>query len=471
MLTGPSSAAGVGILATVLLIGAMTATCASGSAAERVTVRYEPTDEIFPNPERGFYHQRTARVRASAAAGGYTPLDAAELASIRDEESTTLLLRMYYLDPFVDRPISDAYLTSMQADFDAVRVAGVKAIVRFAYRGGRDIEPYNATKARILAHIDQLAPVLRANVDVIAAAQAGFIGRWGEWWHGYASHEFTRGESGVDYSHYAEVVAALLDALPDGRFVQVRTPRYKQLVAGSEMPLTQDAAYTNSLLSRVGHHNDCFLATDTDMGTYSGDADRDYLALDSVHAPVGGETCRPYEPHSLCQNALAEMERFHWSYINWDYHGEVLDSWRDECLDEIQRRLGHRLELISTDMPAEVDAAGTTTIRVVLRNVGFAAPYNPRDVEIVLRDVASGAEKTFAAEADPRHWLAGETHAVEWALPPAAVAAGSYELFLNLPDPQPSLRANPAYSIRLANASVWETETGYNRLRGAFTVR
>ncbi len=469
MLAIPSSPGGVCILGTVLLMGMMAATRANGAGPERVTVRYEPTDAIFPNPERGFYHQRTARVRGDDATGGYTPLEAAELASIRDEESTTLLLRMYYLDPFVDGPIADAYLTSMQADFDAVRVAGVKAIVRFAYRGGRDIEPYNATKAWILAHIDQLTPVLGAHIDVIAAAQAGFIGRWGEWW--YASHEFTREGGGADYSHYAEVVAALLDALPDERFVQVRTPSYKQAVTGVATPLGADTAYGDSLGARVGHHNDCFLATDTDMGTYSGESDREYLALDTLYAPMGGETCRPYAPHSLCENALAEMARFHWSYINWDYHGEVLDSWRGECLDDVQRRLGYRLELVSTDMAAEVHATETTAIRVVLRNVGFAAPYNPRDVEIVLRDVASGEERTFAALVDPRMWLAGETHSVEWTLPPAAVPLGSYELYLNLPDPQPSLRANTAYSIRLANAGAWEAATGYNHLRSAFSVR
>ena len=229
--------------------------------------------------------------------------------------------------------------------------------------------------------------------------------------------------------------------------------------------MTADAAYSDSLVARVGHHNDCFLATDTDMGTYSGERDREYLALDTLYAPMGGETCRPYPPHSLCENALAEMARFHWSYLNWDYHGDVLDSWRGDCLDEVQRRLGYRLELVSMEAPAEVDAAAATAIRVVLRNVGFAAPYNPRDVEIVARDVASGDERTFAAEADPRRWLAGETHAIEWTLPPGAMPAGPYALFLNLPDPQPSLRANPAYSIRLANVGVWEPETGYNRLR------
>lgn len=460
------------MFATALLLTLMVAERALG--AGRVTVDYEPTDAIFANPERGFYHQLTARVdrRDDPAADSYAPLLAEDLARSRIEENTTLVLRMYYLDPFIDRAISEAYLASVEADFDALRAAGVKGIVRFAYSGPRDVEPHNATKRRILSHIDdQLAPILATNADVIAAVQAGFVGRWGEWWHGYASYEFARGESGVDYGHYAEVVAALLAALPDGRFVQVRTPGYKKLVTGATRPLGPDTAYTTSAVARVGHHNDCFLADDTDMGTYSGERDREYLERDTLYAPIGGETCRPNEPDSLCDSALRELARFHWSYLNWDYHGEIIESWRGECLDEIQRRLGYRLELASGEFPTDVAAGGELRITLVLRNVGFAAPFNPRDVEIVLRRPESGAETALRSSADPRRWLAGQTHTITVTATLSDLAPGEYELFLNLPDPQPTLRGVPAYSIRLANAGAWEESTGYNRLGRAVRVR
>jgi hypothetical protein len=402
----------------------------------------------------------------------YAPLQVTDLTRSRVEEHTTLILRMYYLDPFIDGPISGAYLESVNADFDALRAAGAKAIVRFAYSGPRDVKPYNATKGRILSHIDdQLAPILRTHADVIAAVQAGFIARWGEWWHGYASHEFARTESGVDYSQYAEVVDALLATLPDGRSVQVRTPGYKKLVTGVTSPLGADTAYTTAVVARVGHHNDCFLANATDMGTYSGERDRAYLERDTLYAPIGGETCRPNEPHSACENALSELARFHWSYLNWDYHGDIIESWRGDCLDDIQRRLGYRLELVSGDFPAEVVAADGLAITLTLRNVGFAAPYNPRDVEIILRDVESHAEVALTATEDPRRWLAGEPHTFSVTATHADLLPGAYELFLNLPDPQPSLRAIPAYSIRLANESIWEHATGYNILRHTVRIR
>ena len=41
---------------------------------------------------------------------------------------------------------------------------------------------------------------------------------------------------------------------------------------------------------------------------------------------------------------------------------------------------------------------------------------------------------------------------------------GDYKLYLNLPDPYPTLHDDPRYSIRLANDSVWDEATGYNLL-------
>jgi len=47
---------------------------------------------------------------------------------------------------------------------------------------------------------------------------------------------------------------------------------------------------------------------------------------------------------------------------------------------------------------------------------------------------------------------------------PQEMPNGEYELYLNLADPEETLYANPAYSVRLANKDVWEASTGYNKL-------
>ena len=58
-----------------------------------------------------------------------------------------------------------------------MRGAGVKCILRFAY-AQRIGEP-DAPLSVVLGHLEQLAPIVQENVDVIAVVQAGLIGTWG----------------------------------------------------------------------------------------------------------------------------------------------------------------------------------------------------------------------------------------------------------------------------------------------------
>ncbi|HMN30692.1 MAG TPA: DUF4874 domain-containing protein, partial [Caldilineaceae bacterium] len=143
-------------------------------------VTYTPSDANFANPERGFYHY--IETRASAP----EPYDLNTLRSYREDEAITLLYCINYLDEFVERPISADFLAHIASNLATVREAGLKCVLRFAYTDDWNNEepPYgDASKAQILAHIDQLEPLLRANSDVIATMQAGFIGVWGEWYY------------------------------------------------------------------------------------------------------------------------------------------------------------------------------------------------------------------------------------------------------------------------------------------------
>ena len=51
------------------------------------------------------------------------------------------------------------------------------------------------------------------------------------------------------------------------------------------------------------------------------------------------------------------------------------------------------------------------------------------------------------------------------------MADGEYELLLFLPDKHDELEASPSYSVRFANDGVFETWSGYNKLRHSLTVR
>ena len=95
----------------------------------------------------------------------------------------------------------------------------------------------------------------------------GFVGAWGEWY--FTQHFGNQGAiSAAQWQDRRDVVDALLAALPTTTPVQLRTPAFKQHFFGAA-PLSAAAAFSGSDASRVGHHNDCFLASEDDAGTYT----------------------------------------------------------------------------------------------------------------------------------------------------------------------------------------------------------
>jgi hypothetical protein len=139
-------------------------------------VEYQGHDSIICNPERGFMHY------SNSSTGSYNNLDLADLLSYR-EEGITVMFRYFNLDDFTASDISGDYLIGMKKDFDILRQAGMKVVMRFSYCESMD-KPYgDAPIDIVLRHIEQVKPILQENSDVILVVQAGFIGAWGEWYY------------------------------------------------------------------------------------------------------------------------------------------------------------------------------------------------------------------------------------------------------------------------------------------------
>jgi len=488
----------------ILLITLSVTIVDCATAQSFVTNTYTISDEDFANPERGFYlHTET---RASAPSGLPANLASFRISGRSDPNNTyttrlSLVLRVFYLDSFIDAPISTSFLNATQSDFDFLRAQGFKAIVRFAYSKDTT-RPFNEpTKARILEHIDQLTPLLRRHRDVIAVLQQGFIGAWGE---GYYTDVFsTAGQAftAQNWTNRAEVLDALLAAVPTERMVQVRVPQQKQKhLYGVTAPTSSAAtpsstAYNGTAAARIGFHNDCFLADNTDLGTFN-DYDgatsaqdilnlRNYAALETRYAAMGGETCIENPPVDDCASAGgradSDLALFHYSYLHQGYNANVNDDWvAQSCIEAIKRRLGYRLQLASFRARTEARPGQAFPFTLELQNVGYAAPFNSRGLELVLRHETSG--RRFFAELsrdfDLRFCLPGTNHIFGAGLAlPDSLPAGRYELLLHLPDAAPSLYGQVPYSIRLANVSVegtnvpvWEATTGYHRLGQWLTV-
>lgn len=416
-------------------------------AAQDVTRVYKESEAVFPNPERGLFVSRNFpkdRDDADLFAKGYRVVHG-----------------QVGMEAFRDRPLPAEFLKQLGERLGLARMAGVKILLRFAYdftAKGQD-----APRERVLEHLERLKPVLAANEDVIVAMEAGFIGAWGE---GHSS------KNGLDKPEVRkEILKATLEALPKSRMVQLRTPGYAKLAYGDE-PLTEADAFTGTAQARTGHHNDCFLADDSDMGTYTpGPVEpwKKYAERWTKYTVMGGETCKLSPPRSDGKTALAELARFHWSMLHEGYHPGVIKAWKDQgAWDEIQRRLGYRLSLVEASWPASVPKGGSFTLNVRLRNSGFASMFNPRTVYAVL-----SREKTRHVVAlegvDPRRWWGGE-EAKFSAKVPVPAEPGGYRLGLWLPDAAAALRDRPEYAVRFANEDVWDAATGENILTPEFKV-
>ena len=424
-----------------------------------VNVEYTPSQEIFPNPERGFY--KYSKIDLTTGTGA---LSANQLAAYR-QNSITLLGRMIYLKKFRNAPLSQAALDEVERDFVTARNSGVKLIVRFAYSESQE-EP-DAPLNIIKQHLDQLKPVLERNADVIYTVQAGFIGAWGEWY--YSSNNLNTAGA------QAEVIKKLLEAVPKSRTIQLRTPAYKQQYFQRNTPLTYQEAFQETDISRVGHHNDCFLASTTDYGTYKNPTvDKAFLNKECLFVPIGGETCPPTDVDPADSfKAQTEMRNLRWSYLNEDYYKPVNDAWKiDGGMNNIARELGYRFQLTAGDFSKSIKPGGKFYARMLIKNLGYAPIYNKRWVEIILKN--NNTEEKYRLrldETEPRFWqpLATNEIIAEGGVP-AEIPEGSYSVYLNLPDAAPAIYANPHYSIRLANEDVWEASTGYNKVFENLTI-
>jgi len=448
-----------------ILAAAVVAAVPSNAVGDSVTHHYTPTYQVFPNPERGFYrwigrgalddlNANYAQVRAGGDSLAYTRLD---------------------LSAYRSTPIPPTVLANYEAGFQRLRDAGVKGILRIVY--ANDAGEPDAPLARLQQHLAQLKPLFAENADVIAFIQAGVIGAWGEW---HSTYNYQ--EPGQPYTLYnlpspenrRAVMTSLLDAFPSPLTVHLRRPWWKDPDYGEDAlfpgeQVTEATAFTGIPVSRVGHHNDCFLSNETDMGTYEpGDpsGQRAFLREDTQFVPLGGETCVVHAVYSRCDYAANQMQSLRYTYLNRDYNRDVLAVWQNEgCFDEVEQRLGYRFELVSAELPTVIRSGQPFDWEITVRNVGFAPASNPRPVYLRIFTAEGTAADLPLEGVDPRRWLPSDpitfsgSSTVEFPSLPASAG-----LALWFPDPSEGLRDRPEYAIRLANEAVWNDSAGTNTL-------
>lgn len=436
-------------------------------AAPVVFTQFSGTDAEIANPERGFYRW------------AWTDLDQFSKSDGADayKNGIRIVYAMVRLDGYKSSALPASLLSRLRTAFANARQSGVKVIPRFVYNYPASETEYrdvtDASLSRVLAHIAQLKPVLQENTDVIAYLQAGFIGAWGEW--------HTSSSGLASSTNRTAIRDALLDAMPKDQFVQFRYPPH--LMAWFASAPGESSALNGSAASRSGVHNDCFLASATDVGTYSDNAStrteqRNYTMALSKVTPFGGETCNPADedgaqPRTSCAAILGEGKQFSLTYLNSEYYTEAFHSrWKkDGCYAEVQRSMGYRLEFLSTEHAATAAAGAAWPIRIAVRNVGWARPYKPRQLSVFLKHRVSGNVLKLVTSVDPRTWTAGNTFAHDTSVGiPSTAQPGEYDIYLALPDGAAQVNGDPRFAVRPANADNAGSRQAWDAALGAFST-
>ncbi len=417
-----------------------------------VTIKESYTEDSsvnIDNPDRGLYdsdynldinesYNRFEDVHKNGYSLAYAPID------LENYLTTDIL--------------PDGLLKTVEKNLSDAKSASVKIIFRVKYSSaiGQD----DPTKEIAISHLNQLKPILQKYKNSISVIQAGVIGAWGEW------HDLTGDYADTD-TEYKEnrkaIIAKLIEIFPD-KYIQIRTPMHKELLygdssnygdIGSGGKITSDIAFSNDVRAKIGHHNDCFLADDTDNGTYASNDIKfwqEYVVNDSRYAPIGGETCKNSD-YLSCDNTLSEMKKYHYSYMNGAFKKSVIDRWKDEkCYETIKEDLGYRL--VAKELSVVYDSIYMKIILSV-QNRGFASPYIKSDMNFILE----GGDKkyTYNISMDSRTLYANETKELRQEIDLSRVESGDYCLYLQI--------ASGDSSIKLSNKEIWDDKTKTNRLK------
>ena len=409
------------------------------------------------NPDRGFYdasfelqQEQKSNIFQSTKNNGYT-----------------LAFARINLNKYIKtKTIPDATIKTIEKHLNEAEKLGIKLILRIMYRNTRtENDPSLDT---ISKHLHQLKPILIKHKNIISVVQAGLIGVWGEW-HSF-SGDFNQSNPNYIQNRKA-VIAKLLEIFPN-KYIQIRNPMQKELLYGEykkygdttdKAKTTKQNAYTNNIISHIGHHNDCFLSDLTDSGTYESkniDFWKQYVIDESKYVPVGGETCNNNQVFTNCRTSLEELKKFNYAFLNDNYNPNVLQSWKNNgCYNEIKNNLGYRLVASSLSIK---HSTKSIDINLKIKNKGFSSPYLNQPITFLLKDT-NNTYKFLQTNLDLRKFYPNETITLKDKFILKSIKKGSYCLYLSI--------GSSYSSIRLSNANLWDTNSSSNKLTCGIDIK
>jgi hypothetical protein len=357
--------------------------------------------------------------------------------------------------------IPASYLTSLQARLDAVRAVGSKCIIWGSYAD--NMPASDATAAQMVKHLGQLAPVFKANADVIPYL-VGFVGAWGEW-HSSLSGNTCTGDNSAGtscataWANQLLIRDAMTSAVAPTTIVQHRYPA--DMMRWYPTALSSTNAFDGSVQSRTGFKNDCQLSGSGDTGTWTNaSAQQSYLDQATNYAPYGGETAiNCATPHrTSCSETLADWSRWHLTWFKGPPESAQLVEWISAwtsggCKNEIYNKMGYRFQIDQVTHQSSAAKGTSFSVNVDMRNVGLSRLFSARSLVVTLRNQSTGA--LITAKAGDLRLLAPQATASSRitvnVTVPSTAAAGTYDVYLSAPDIFSTTAADARYAIRFAN--------------------
>lgn len=449
---------------------------------------------VYPNPERGIIDgHENSRLRHLKI--GLNPWDKSNV--IRQNGTP--------LKDYMDNEVIKA-----KAD-------GVKLIPRINYMWfTQEDQSDNREEPNpddIQIQVGNFLNLMKNYSQYIAYFEVGVFGNFGEW-----HYAFVPPNRNNKWQYFSDkwwmrdvIVKQYINTFPD-KFVAVRYPDW---VKSFTPDYGRNGYSTSGLLfsSRIGHHNDCFNANETDEGTWQGSSSqiaelKKFQSSDTKSKIMVGEMCPgdndwwkdQYKKDTVINalkhrrwDALAVSPKLNiWWNKNLDAYKKT-DQYRvgDVPLySYLAAHLGYRFHLTYANLPDNVvRGQGPYKGKIEFINKGWGKLYNTRNTKLVFYNTSTNTIAGSVAiskisdcllAATPRNAqeiaMYGERKEVcnfEFSVP-STVKTGIYDYFLEIADKDPQLAKDPRYNIRLATelpggAKMWwdntlKKEVGWNKL-------
>ncbi len=375
-------------------------------------------------------------------------------------------------EPAVTGPLSTAMLNAMSSRLASYAGIGVRLLICFLYNFG-PIGPgaMDAPIDVISENIDQVAPILLQNQDLIFSMEAGFIGTWGEW------HDSTNGN---DTAAAQQIVLDKESSYFSGVFpITVRYPGDLIQYVGNSTPSNELGFYDAYYLSDSddgGTWDTCSTNAGYCLSDYTVDQLQSYAAAVSTTTMFQGEFGAQDPPLQTCDAVASYSYTYHpQSFALFPYPADTVAELQSEgCILSFYNQIGTRIELQNVAISGNPAANGQLQFSITLVNTGYGRVIRQRPATLVLVSAGNVVAqipipvsqmdlRQLASSATP----VPQTFQIDVTLPPTFPSSGPISVALLIPDPAPSLTAQPAYALPLNSVDqggnpIFDPATGYN---------